>query len=383
MTHRELTVHSAALLTPVGRGAVATIRLQSDPERPFPEIPFRAANGRHLSLQPVGRIVFGLWGREADHENEEVVVCRISGQTWEIHCHGGNAAVQRILDDLQQAGCQILDWSRQVANMSGPFEAECKDALSRATTWKTAEILHEQSNGLLRRSLEDMLRTTGSDDSELSSRLNELLDWASFGIHLTQPWRVILTGRPNVGKSSLINALLGYERAIVFDQPGTTRDLVTAETAFEGWPVQLTDTAGLRVTSEALEAAGIALTRQTLQIAEIRVILVDLSADPTFEDEALLAEWPDAIVVGHKSDLVDRWQERLPRAAIRVSSVSGAGLKALQQELVARMIPRTPAPGTPIPVTERQVRELSIAREALLSGDAGGCRQAIERILGD
>ena len=405
---------TAALLTPIGRGAVATIRLQGDldslaargkrgqtlsghtisksnqlPSKgsdPFchgllglAEIPFRAANGKALSQQPVGRIVFGNWGQNSA-DSEDVVVCRVTPQALEIHCHGGDAAVRRILNDLQHIGCQVMDWTSQSQHFRGIFETECLMALSRATTWKTAEILYEQCHGLLRQSLSDLLNVSATE-TELKSRVDELLRWSSLGIHLSQPWTVVLSGRPNVGKSSLINALLGYERAIVFDQPGTTRDVVTAETAFDGWPVQLTDTAGLRETSEELEAAGIALTRQKLEVADLRLILIDLSEPPLPDDEELLAEWPDAIVVAHKCDLTDQWHDRLPRHAIKVSSTVGTGLAELQSLIVKRLVPHNPPPGTAIPVTQRQMDELKTARDAVSAGDFLVFRQAMERIL--
>jgi tRNA modification GTPase len=371
---------SAALLTPIGRGAVATIRVQGNlASSRLTDIPFRAANGKVFSQQSIGRIVFGQWGQESA-DSEDIVVCRVTPQALEIHCHGGDAAVQRILQDLQQIGCRALDWQGQNQRSLGTFETECMDSLSRATTWKTAEILLEQSSGLLRKSLEGLL-SLSDDLDELTSRLDELLHWSSLGIHLSQPWIVVLTGRPNVGKSSLINALLGYERAIVFDQPGTTRDVVTAETAFDGWPVQLTDTAGLRETSEELEAAGIALTRQKLEIADVRLILIDLSEAPSPDDEALLADWPDAVVIGHKCDLTDQWQDRLPQHAIRVSSATGDGLVELQTRIVKRLVPHVPPPGTAIPVTLRQIRELQVARKAASTGNTASCQQAIEQIL--
>src|SRR5690606_16577637 len=92
---------------------------------------------------------------------------------------------------------------------------------------------------------------------EARRRLAALVDRAPLGLHLTRPWHVALAGAPNVGKSSLLNAVLGYGRAIVFDQPGTTRDVLDAVTAIDGWPVRLTDGAGLRESVDALEAAGV------------------------------------------------------------------------------------------------------------------------------
>lgn len=377
---------SAALLTPVGRGAVATIRVQGDlSELDRVKTPlFRAANGLPFSQQPVGRIAFGRWGT-TQLDGEDVVVCRTEVASLEIHCHGGDAAVRRILRDLEHSGCQTLEWRSQLSEAVDEFEADCADALSRATTWRTAEILNEQASGLLRGTLQDLLRdvTSPESTSQVISKINELLDWSVFGIHLSEPWSVVLTGRPNVGKSSLINALLGYQRAIVFDQPGTTRDVVTAETAFDGWPVMLADTAGLRDATEELERAGIALTRQRLGVADARMVLVDLSQLPTPDDEELIAQWTDAIVIGHKCDLGDQWQNRLPTGAIRVSSVTGEGLDEIQRRIVQRLIPHVPSARTPIPITQRQIYHLERARTELMATNLDAARQAIARVISE
>ncbi len=376
---------TAAVLTPMGRGAVATIRVAGDLAQ-LDQVPplFVAANGRSLRDQSPRRIAFGQWGRG---ETEDIVVSRLDGNTLEIHCHGGDAAVRRILDDLQQQiGCAVVSWQQQSPSGVGQFDAECLDALGRATTERTAEILLEQSTGLLRMAFERMGLITpvaGSPRAdaampeldalsrhELLVQIDDLLSWADFGLHLTQPWNVVLTGRPNVGKSSLINRLLGYERAIVFDQPGTTRDAVTADTALEGWPIRLIDTAGLRDTTEELEAAGIALARQRLASADLRVVLIDVSEPPSTDDERLLAEWPDAIVVAHKVDLSehwpDQWSDQFPHRVVRVSSATCEGIPELQRTLVERLIPRVPPLGTAMPVNLRQIELLHATRAALL-----------------
>lgn len=374
---------SAALLTAVGRGAVATILVQWDSslQGAFDSL-FHAANGRPMKEQRIGQIVFGRWGL-ATTACEDVVLCRVTPGSLEIHCHGGDAAVRRILDDLQQSGCPTMSWSSQCEREVGAFDAECAEMLSRATTWRTAEILHEQTSGVLRNSFDILQHAVRTGTITTAIQITEeLLDWAQFGRHLSQPWTVVLTGRPNVGKSSLINALLGYDRAIVFDQPGTTRDVVTAETAFEGWPVLLADTAGLRDSTEELEAAGIARARERLKVADARLVLVDISQPPTAEDRALVAAWSDAVIIGHKCDLGDCWMSELPANALRASSVTGEGLPQIQRKLVDRLVPRVPLPGTAIPITDRQVELLNLVRDKVLAQDLEAAERAIHQILG-
>ena len=386
--HKD-TMHTkpltAAVLTPVGRGAVATIHVAGDlTQLDDMAVPlFRAANGRLLSQQELRRIAFGRWGHT---DAEEIVVSRLSEETLELHCHGGEAAVRRIVNDLQRAGCAVVSWQSQAAAHGQSLHAECLEALSRATTWRTAEILLEQSNGLLRTAFQQLAlpdAATSRCAVETLSKIDALLAWADFGLHLTRPWSVVLTGRPNVGKSSLINRLLGYERAIVFDQPGTTRDVVTGETAFDGWPVLLSDTAGLRETTEELEAAGIALARQRLASADLVVVLIDLSEPRTEDDERLLAEWPDAIVVGHKCDLPIRWTGRIPTEALRVASTTGDGIDVLQRRLVERLVPRAPAIGTAIPISERQVELLKQARATLSAGEEVAFHVCVDSLLNE
>jgi tRNA modification GTPase len=373
----------ASLWTPRGRGAVATIRLRAD-VRVWPAadaLPFQAANGRPLSVQPAGRLIFGRWGTEPA---EEVVLCIVDEQTVEIHCHGGEAAPARILHDCAEAGCRAVAWPEMVRVAHGPIDAELWETLAQATTLRTAAILLEQSHGLLRSALESL--ESEEDLKSLGRRINELLRWADFGVHLTQPWKVVLAGRPNVGKSSLINALLGYTRSIVFDQPGTTRDVVTATTAVDGWPIEFSDTAGLRDGREPLEVAGIERARGALASADLSIVLIDVSVAASEDDRTLLATLPDAIVVAHKCDLplwdgADAWESRIAGGWPRVSSKTGAGVDGLIRAISARLIPEVPPDGTPVPVTVRQISLLRGADEAAQRGDLSACRQTLGALL--
>lgn len=376
----------AALLTPRGRGAVATVRFEGHcsalDQSPIPL--FRAANGKPVAKQPPNRIVFGRWGHEAA---EDVVVCRTAETVVEIHCHGGDAAARRILLDLESAGCCIESWFEMLVRTQGLFEAELAAAASNCATERTALLMLEQQSGILKAEICGLRDACLADDDAtiaatvIGPRLHALLAWAEFGLHLTAPWQVVLTGRPNVGKSSLINRLVGYSRSIVFDQPGTTRDVVTAQTAFDGWPVQLADTAGIRDSATDLEASGIERARASLADADCVVVVLDTSAPPDGEDRRLLAEFPQALIVAHKSDLPDMWGDSVPDGAIRASSVTGAGIEAIMREFVERLVPQTPNSQTPIPVTSRQIELLREARNMVERRDFPAAAQLLEDVV--
>ena len=346
------TLLTAAVWTPSGRGAVATIGLRGDlsllSER-WADL-FRAASGRSLLEMTDQQIHFGRWGRDPA---EDVVLCRTGSHSCEIHCHGGDAAVRRILKDLRSLGCEVVNWQSQWES-----DSDLADTLSRATTLRAAGWIAAQA-GRMSQAMAELAALFAQGERDIAlARAHEILEWSNFGTHLTRPWDVVLAGRPNVGKSSLINALVGFERSIVFDEPGTTRDVVTAETALDGWAIRLSDTAGQRGTSNELEAAGIARARKAFTSADARLLLIDISEPPQNDDRRLLAESTDAIVVAHKADLPNAWGESLPGAAIRVSSLLRSGLRELSAAIVSRLIPKLPSDQTVIPLTERHVRDL-------------------------
>ncbi|REJ86534.1 MAG: GTP-binding protein, partial [Planctomycetota bacterium] len=271
-------------------------------------------------------------------------------------------------------------WESQLAARGATTAAiEVTQALSRAATLRTAGILLEQQTVLV----EELRNLPQADPDQLPERLDNLLRWSEFGVKLTEPWRVVLCGRPNVGKSSLINALLGYTRSIVFDQPGTTRDLLTANAAFDGWPVELTDTAGLRDGGDVIETIGVERARERLKCANLAIIVIDRSRVPTDEDYRLLEAFPDSLRVANKCDLEDAWGGKLPSDAMAVSSLIGDGVEELASEIGRRIAPTVPDAGTPLPVTDRQMRLLQAARKAIEQQDAPAARSAIERCLDD
>jgi tRNA modification GTPase len=201
-----------------------------------------------------------------------------------------------------------------------------------------------------------------NDPPAAAARIAELLQRSRIGLHLTQPWRVVLAGRPNVGKSSLLNAILGYARAIVFDEPGTTRDVLSAETAIDGWPVELSDTAGLRVTRDEIEQEGVLRARRTAESADLLVLVFDASQPWSSSDAQLVTEFPQALVVHNKCDLpvVDEQQRH---TGLRVSALTGTNVSVLIEEIGRRLVPVIPPAGAGVPFTQRQVDEIAAMQQ--------------------
>lgn len=359
---------TAAVLTPPGRGAIATIQIQgtlSDLQAriaPSPERFFQPRNGRQICEQPVDHILFGQWGEE------ELVACRTSTCSVEIHCHGGPAAIGRILEDLEFLGAEILPRETDSVSIGhSRWLSDLETAVVQARTFRAAEFLWSQRPLLsVWERCDQILQENGPLPTELRSQLIEASRWSLFGQHLTQPWQVVIGGAPNAGKSSLINALLGYERAIVYDQPGTTRDAVKAETAIDGWPVMLSDTAGQRASSETIEAAGIEIARTLLQSADLAVILIDRSAPSDSDIETLLQAFPNALVVFNKCDQsahADWTNREFDSTVLEVSCRDQTGLEELLTTITEKLVPALPAADTLIPVTATQLHLLQQSLE--------------------
>ncbi|HAB13496.1 MAG TPA: hypothetical protein DCE47_17590 [Planctomycetaceae bacterium] len=381
-----MTAARVAVLTPGGRGAIASLVVSGGVELIDHHRLFEAANGRRLAEQDPGRICYGFWGGDSNAlPNEQVVVCRTGESRVELHCHGGAAAVQRILEDLVGSGAIRCDWADLVVAPSGSpasrIEVELAEVLAAATTWQVAAILLDQQAGVLVSTLERLAATGWDQRHQAAACVAGLLEWSDLGRRLIDPPTVVLSGGPNVGKSSLLNALLGFGRAIVWDQPGTTRDVVTGRTALEGWPVRLADTAGLRATEDEIEAVGVEHARRELDTADLVVLVVDRSHPLDGLTRQLVHEWPDAVVVANKCDLDDATDGVLPDGALMVSALTGEGLDELAGAIVARLVPGMPEPGTAVPVSERLIGCLEEVARAIDAGDETGFRSALTETI--
>ena len=367
------------MLTPPGRGAVAVVAVDGLRAAPWVEQFFRPIRGGRLSERESQQVVYGRWGREP---GEDVIVCRRSETQVEVHCHGGVSAVRRIIDNLTAAGATEQDWSAWISHHeSAPIQATARRALANATTLRATAILLDQYHGAFEAAIHSIveLLDLSNPDSQAALLISELLARAPLGLHLTKPWRVVIAGPPNVGKSSLINAVLGFQRAIVFNLPGTTRDVVTAVTALNGWPVELSDTAGLRSSEEPLELAGIERALRQAADADCLLLVFDASQPWLAQNQHLVDGWPAAIVVHNKSDL-GAPDTRAP-AGLSTSALAGKGLDRLTAAVLSRLITVDLSPGDAVPFADEHVAALKAAEKSLQEGDFSVARSALLALL--
>jgi tRNA modification GTPase len=342
---------------------------------------FQAVSGRPVSDLAGHGLAFGRF-RLGEDVFDEVIVRRPGEEIIEIHCHGGPAVVERLINVLTAGGGERVSPERWLQTThSSRVVAAAHSALGNATTLRAAAILLDQYHGALDRALEKLMADLDRGETRAAAdRIERLLAVAPCGCHLAKPWRVVLAGRPNVGKSSLINALVGYRRAIVHETPGTTRDLVTARTAFDGWPVELCDTAGLRATEHAMEQQGIGLAKRRLESASLVVLVFDAVEPWCEEDAELCRRFPNALFVFNKMDLAGAPLEPPPGGPL-VSALEGRGIDDLIATISSRLVPHPPAPGQPVPFLEEQVVTLKAAAEAIGQGDSVRAAHRVASLL--
>lgn len=357
-----------ARLTPNGMGGVATIALWGPHAITLLET-IRTSRQQLDQSPTLTRI-----GEGKQVENV-VLVQRPNG--FEMHCHGGQASAAWIIDLCQRHGAEEVGWHAWLAySASSPLQAQAAVALTHAKTLRCAAILLDQWHGALQHRIEAALA------SSMLEPLEGLLTHATTGLHLTKPWRVVLAGPPNVGKSALCNAILGRQRAITSPVPGTTRDALTSWTAIDGWPVELVDTAGIRNAIGSIEVAGITMARQQMENADLCLWLMDPGQEQVQEPPVAN---PRTLIVVTKADLRNQWPrqpEDLGLAGhVRTSAVTGAGIPDLLHAIAAALVPRAPVAGAPVPFTDHQVATVQMARHAALHGDVNAARAVLHGLL--
>ncbi len=404
----------AAELTPPGRGAVAVVVVDGPLSLQAVGNCFHARSERAIQDIPIGRISFGHWGEPT---GEELIVCRRDEQRIEVHCHGGGAAVEAIIGRLLAEGCQRITWQEWVKRESpDPIRSAAHIALAKAMTERTAAILLDQFNGALSEAIRRVVSAvTVADWPMAENEIDQLLSRQKVGQHLIHPWRVVVFGPPNVGKSSLMNALAGYSRAIVSPIPGTTRDVVTLTTAIDGWPIQLSDTAGFRETDDDLETAGIQLATRALARAELAIFVHDATTlepspfgrgqgegtlslgnpppiQPAPQENGNSPTPPPAIHVLNKVDLVppsdrpaliQRICQLLPEgdSMLPTSALNKEGIAELIATIARLLVPQPIPTGSAVPFSTEQIDALAAAKLAVERRDASAAIHRLQALL--
>ena len=325
----------------------------------------------------------------------------------EFHCHGGLICVQRVLELVLASGARraLPGEFSQRAFLNGRLDltrAEAVSELVTARSRRAAQLAMAGLDGGLQARIASLRERLLDQLAELEARvdfeedlppldgdavaaelrvvrreLEALVTDGQRGQLLRDGLRVAIVGRPNVGKSSLLNRLSRSERAIVTDLPGTTRDLVESELVLEGVPLTLLDTAGIRATSDRVEQIGIERSRSALQAADAVLLLFDLSAGWCPDDEALRQLVPAGVpllVVGNKADQLAS-ADRDAVADVCISALTGVGQDALVQQLLRRCGHSDPQ-GVQLALNRRQ-QDLAVAAAASLAASLDAAQQQL------
>jgi tRNA modification GTPase len=406
-------------LTSPGRAAVAVVLVAGPDAMQFVNDCFTPVSARRWVELPVGRIALGHWGGA---DGEELIACRRGEREIEIHCHGGTAAVRAVVDRLVERGCRAVTWrqwlrfqhrpvspiedspGRKLGPASRASESPrdattcaAQIALASATTGRTAATLLDQYHGALSTAIHAACSAIDSADwVQADAIVENVLRFRHLGLHLSTPWRVVIAGSPNVGKSSLMNALAGYQRAIVAPLPGTTRDVVTFATAIDGWPVEFADTAGLRTAEDELESAGVALAEGAIAEADLVIRVADASSqvDAALKIDSRISTTARLMRVWNKIDLLSPPERsRLKSVAANpqsaflnpqfASALTGQGIADLTTAIGTALVPLVPPPAAAVPFTVQQISGLDVARAAIERRDAIAVKEALNALLAE
>jgi tRNA modification GTPase len=332
----------AAISTPMGEGAIAIVRLTGEEAIEKANTIFKGKSLKEVESHTIhyGRIV----DPETNEMIEEVMMTVMRGpktftreDVVEINCHGGLVSVNKVLQLVLNQGVRLAEPGEftKRAFLNGRIDlsqAEAVMDLIRAKTDRAMNVALGQMEGKLSSLIQGLRQTLLEilahvevnidypeyDDVEemthqmllekanfVMEKLEELLETSKQGKILREGLSTAIIGRPNVGKSSLMNSLVHENKAIVTDIPGTTRDIIEEYVNVRGVPLRLVDTAGIRETEDIVEKIGVERSRKVLKEADLILLVLNYNEPITIEDEKLFeaAEGLDVIVIVNKTDL--------------------------------------------------------------------------------
>ncbi|KPU26448.1 tRNA modification GTPase MnmE [Caloranaerobacter sp. TR13] len=370
----------AAVATAPGEAGIGIVRISGEKSVQIADKIFRAKNKRKLSDFQERRLTYGyIIEPDTNKKIDEVLAVYMKGpytytkeDIVEINCHGGIIPVRRVLEIVLENGARLAEPGEftKRAFLNGRIDlsqAEAVIDLIRAKTDSSFDVSFNQLEGRLSKEINEireiLLRMLANIEANIDfpeedietmtyeglldegknvlKRIEKLLDTVYTGKILREGLKTIILGKPNVGKSSLMNAILRENRAIVTDIPGTTRDIIEEYVNIKGIPLKIIDTAGIRETEDIVEKIGVERAKSLLEEADLVIVLFDVSKELTEEDMeiARLVKNKKVIVLVNKIDLPpvvskEEIQNILPgKKIIETSIVKGEGLEILEDSL--------------------------------------------------
>lgn len=332
----------AAIATAPGEGGIGIIRISGPKSLEVAEEIFFSMSGKKISEYPARTLIFGNI-KYGDKKIDEVLVAYMKGpnsytaeDVIEINCHGGFISVKRILELVLSKDVRLAEAGEftKRAFLNGRIDlsqAEAVIDVINAKTDKAHEVAENQLDGSLsnrirefREKVTELLAqvevaidypeediefiaytTLEEKTRELNKDIKKLYETSESGKIFREGLKTVIVGKPNVGKSSLLNSILGENRAIVTDIPGTTRDVIEEFVNIKGIPLKIVDTAGIRETDDVVEKIGVEKSMASFDTADLIIMVVDSSSELSEEDREILekVQGKETILLLNKTDL--------------------------------------------------------------------------------
>ena len=403
------------IATPHGVGGIGIIRVSGTAALAVARAVFRPMRGTLGEIAPYTARYGNIVAADGTIIDEGILLYMRAPHSYtgedtvELQCHGGTIVLREVLRRTWEAGARpaeageftkraFLNGRLDLARAEGVMELIAAKSVraARAARERMAGALSEEIIEIRQSLLGTIARIEAGIDfpeddipaasdvalmediTDAAAAVQHLLTGAQAGRILREGVKTVIVGRPNVGKSSLLNALVGTERAIVTEVPGTTRDVIEEEISVEGIPLRLLDTAGLRATEDAVERIGVARTEQHLADAELVLAVFDRSSALTDEDRELLARLrtmhADTIILCNKEDCASVLRvtdfDGMNAPVLMISAHAGTGMDALRATIAdrIRMMEGDLSDGA-LPNKEREAEVLRRALEHLAEAE--------------